>query len=233
MSELLSVEGVHRSFRMGDTVLEVLKGVSLSVKQGEVLAIVGPSGAGKSTLLHLMGFLDRPTAGDVRYRDRSLRAAGERLQCDTRNRHFGFVFQLHHLLPQLTALENAMLPLMIGTGVLGWPAAAGRHRRRVEGLLERVRMTHRLEHRPGELSVGERQRVAIARALAADPDIVFCDEPTGSLDVETGREIVALIQELRAETRKTFVVVTHDASVAATADRRIRMVDGRIVGDSK
>lgn len=230
MSNLLQVHEVHRSYAMGDGVLEVLKGVSLTVREGEILGIVGPSGAGKSTLLHLMGFLDRPTAGDVLFRGRSLMEMGEGSQCVTRNRDFGFVFQLHHLLPELTALENALLPLLIEHGLFGWLRHGAAARRRSVALLERVKLGHRLHHRPSELSVGERQRVAIARALAADPAVVFCDEPTGSLDAETGREIQALIRELRAETRKTFVIVTHDASTAAMADRCVKMDDGRLVG---
>jgi ABC-type lipoprotein export system ATPase subunit len=224
----LAVERLTRSFRVGGSTLEVLKGITMEVRPREILAIVGPSGAGKSTLLHLMGFLDRPTSGDVRFQGRSLDRSSEWAQCRTRNRCFGFVFQLHHLLPELTALENALLPLMIESSLPAWPARGPAARRRVLGLLERVRMGHRLHHRPQELSVGERQRVAMARALACDPQIVFCDEPTGSLDVETGRQILRLIRELRDETGKTFVVVSHDPAIAELADRTVRMVDGRI-----
>lgn len=229
MNDLLTVFDLERRFTIGGSTVEVLRGVSLSLRPGEILGIVGPSGAGKSTLLHLMGFLDRPSSGDVVFRGRSLRASGEWTQNRTRNRSFGFVFQLHQLLPELTALENALMPLMIRTGVLPWFVEGAGHRRRMIELFDRVRIGHRLHHRPGELSVGERQRVAIARALACDPEIVFCDEPTGSLDSDTGREIQSLILGLRDELKKTFVIVTHDPTIAKMADRCIRMVDGRIV----
>ena len=230
MSNILSVQNLHREFRLGGATLRVLKGISLDVEAGEILGIVGPSGAGKSTLLHLMGFLDRPSEGDVIFQNRSLRSMGERAQCVTRNRAFGFIFQMHHLLPELTALENAVMPLMIRHDVLSWMTAAGaRSRARVLGLMDRVRMGHRLHHRPNELSVGERQRVAIARALACDPDIVFCDEPTGSLDAETRNEIQTLIRDLREELNKTFVIVTHDPTIAEMADRKVRMEDGQLV----
>lgn len=232
MSRLLKVVDVRREFWMGGSRLEVLRGISLEVRPGEILAILGPSGAGKSTLLHIMGFLDRPTAGDVWYGDDRLSALDGYRQARLRNRQFGFVFQLHHLLPELTVLENAVLPLMIRHSTLGWLGAAGASNRRARSLLERLGLGRRLGHRPNQLSVGERQRVAMARALAGDPEILFCDEPTGSLDPETSREMQKLIVELNRETKKTFVLVTHDPTVAALAERQVHLEDGRVADHS-
>jgi lipoprotein-releasing system ATP-binding protein len=227
---LLQAERLVKEFRSGDRVLRILKGVDLRIGRGECLAIVGPSGAGKSTLLHALGFLDRPTSGDVVY-DGRLRASalGEAAYAEVRNRHIGFVFQFHHLLPDLTALENALVPLMIRHTVGQWARAAGPARTRARELLGRLGLGERLHHRPDQLSGGERQRVAIARALAGDPDALLCDEPTGNLDTATSREIQDLLFGLNRDGGKTLVVVTHDESIARRAHRVIRLVDGKIV----
>jgi len=227
MNDFLRVEDVVKDYPSGDTTLRVLKGVTLSVEPGKITAIVGPSGAGKSTLLHVMGFLDRPTSGDVIYRGRRLSTLDRQEQASVRNAHFGFVFQMYHLLPELTAHENTLLPLMIRHSTGDWLATRGERHRKARELLVRLGLGERLHHLPPQLSGGERQRVAIARALIGDPEIVFCDEPTGNLDAATSKEIQTLIVELSRETGKTFLVVTHDPSVAGLAHRQLRLVDGR------
>ena len=229
MSEFLRVDAVEKVYRTGETDLKVLKGVSLDLHEGEILGIVGPSGSGKSTLLHLMGFLDRPTSGEVSFRGAKLSLTDAAEQAYIRNHKFGFVFQMYHLLPELSALENTLVPLMIRTGVFEWIGRGAALRRSARTLLERLGLGERLHHRPPQLSGGERQRVAIARALIGDPEIVFCDEPTGNLDAATSKEIQKLIVDLSKETGKTFIVVTHDPNVAALAHRQLRLVDGLFV----
>jgi len=226
MNDFLLVEEVVKDYPSGETTLRVLKGVTLSVEPGKITAIVGPSGSGKSTLLHVMGFLDRPTSGDVVYRGKRLSALDRVEQARVRNAHFGFVFQMYHLLPELTALENTLLPLMIRCSMIGWISGRGAACDKAERLLGRLGLGERLHHLPSQLSGGERQRVAIARALIGDPEIVFCDEPTGNLDAASSQEIQKLILELSRETGKTFLVVTHDPLVAALAHRQLRLVDG-------
>lgn len=232
MSDFLKAEAVVKDYPSGEGTLRVLKGITLEIEPGEILAIVGPSGAGKSTLLHILGFLDRPSSGDIAFQGHRFSQLDRRRQAELRNRNFGFVFQMHHLMPELTALENVMLPLMIRYSTVGWVMAAGGARRRARELLERLGLGPRLNHIPAKLSGGERQRVAIARALAGDPQVVLCDEPTGNLDAASSAEIQKLIAELNGETGKTFVLVTHDASVAALGRRQVRMVDGTLEGGS-
>jgi lipoprotein-releasing system ATP-binding protein len=231
-SELLRAEGIVKDYETGGHTLRILKGVTLSLAAAEIVAIVGPSGAGKSTLLHIMGFLDRPTQGDVYFRQKCVSALSEVERARLRNRACGFVFQMHHLLPDLSALENVLLPLMIRNGVFEWVRAVGASRKRARELLERLGLGGRLHHRPNQLSGGERQRVALARALVGDPEIVFCDEPTGNLDAASSRGIQQTIRELSAESGKTFVIVTHDMTVAALAGRVVRLEDGAIVAPS-
>ncbi len=230
MSDFLLTEKVVKEYPSGEGTLTVLKGVSVEIEEGAITAIVGPSGAGKSTLLHILGFLDRPTSGDVVYRGRRLSSFDGVRQAELRNAKFGFVFQMYHLLPELTALENTLVPLMIRHSAAEWiPNRRALHRKGHE-LLDRLGLAGRLHHLPSQLSGGERQRVAIARALIGDPDVVFCDEPTGNLDAATSKEIQQLILGLSKETGKTFLIVTHDPNVAALAHRQLRLVDGRFVG---
>lgn len=216
---MIEVRGVVKRF--GN--LEVLHGVSLSVSRGEIVSIVGASGAGKSTLLQIIGSLLDADSGDVVINGVSLRSLrGDRLS-DFRNRHIGFIFQSYHLLAEFTAVENVMMPMLIaGVG-------RGEARRRAEELLDMVAMSHRKEHKPATLSGGEQQRVAIARALANNPCVVLADEPTGNLDSVTREEIHRLFFELRDRTGHTFIIVTHDESLANKSDRKIEMSDGEIV----
>jgi lipoprotein-releasing system ATP-binding protein len=225
---ILVAENVIKEYREGAGKLRVLKGVSLQVQAGEMLAIVGPSGAGKSTLLHLLGFLDQPTEGDVRFGEVSLLHSSQVEQARIRNLNFGFVFQMYHLLPELTALENVLIPKMIQHEVGDWLASRRETNDRARKLLEQLGLGQRMTHRPSELSGGEQQRLALARALISDPKVVFCDEPTGSLDKHTAQDIRELLVRLNKETGKTFVIVTHDESTAKLAHRLLHMEDGRI-----
>ncbi|HZE95921.1 MAG TPA: ABC transporter ATP-binding protein [Planctomycetota bacterium] len=229
MNDFLSVEAVVKDYPSGETTLRVLKGITLDIEPGKITAIVGPSGAGKSTLLHILGFLDRPTSGDVIYRGQRLSQINTAQQARVRNSKFGFVFQMYHLLPELTALENTLLPLMIRHSTGEYLGRRGELNRKARELLARLGLKDRLHHLPSQLSGGERQRVAIARALIGDPDIVFCDEPTGNLDAATSMGIQQLILELSKETGKTFLIVTHDPSVAGMAKRQLKLVDGHFV----
>ena len=203
--------------------LEVLHGVSLDIVDGEIVSIVGASGAGKSTLLQIMGSLLEADSGEVVIDGVKLSALSEEKLSDFRNRHIGFIFQSYHLLPEFTAVENVMMPMLIAGGRRGDAEARARE------LLEMVGMSHRAEHKPEALSGGEQQRVAIARALINRPSVVLADEPTGNLDTATRDEIQRLFVELRNRTGQTFVIVTHDAALAERSDRTIRMSDGRVL----
>lgn len=232
MSEpLLMGSGLTRDYRMGPTALRVLDDVSLTLDEGEVLGVIGHSGAGKSTLVHLLGLLDHPTSGDVRFDGVAMGHMSGRWRARVRNQNFGFVFQFYHLLPELSALENVLLPRMIRSSLWSWPGARRDATRRAEELLESVGLTDRRDHRPAQLSGGERQRVAIARALMNKPRVLFCDEPTGNLDTKTSAHVQSLLWDLRAKTGMSMLVVTHDATVADRADRVIRLIDGRVVGE--
>jgi len=224
MSEvLLESVDLTKSYGSGHTRVDVLRGTSLSLSQGEFLAITGPSGCGKSTLLHL----DTPDSGDILYRGHPLaKMWGGRLDV-ARNRVFGFVFQFYHLLGEFTAVENVLMPAMIRTGPLGWLAGRHKAREQAERLLERLGLAERLHHRPAQLSGGEQQRVAIARALSGSPEILLCDEPTGNLDEKTSVEIIELLMDLNNE-GQTMVVVTHDAGFANLAHRKLEMHEGRV-----
>lgn len=224
---ILRASNLHKHYRLGGQDLHVLRGVDLSVEQGEWLAILGASGSGKSTLLHLLGGLDRPDEGTVQFNSTQLfELRGRRLD-RYRNAQIGFVFQFYHLLPELTALENVLLSAMVRRPVLAWPGARGQARQRAMQLLERLGLKERLRHRPSKLSGGERQRVAIARALMNEPAILLADEPTGNLDADTGRQILDLFRQLHQE-GQTIVMVTHDAQIAAAADRRLVLSHGRL-----
>ncbi len=218
---MIKVTNLTKTFHMPQP-LEILKGIDLSVERGEMLCVVGASGVGKSTLLHLLGGLDRPTSGTVEIDGQDLDALDDNPLSDFRNRRIGFVFQFHHLLPEFTALENVMMPVLIQGQ--GWEEAA----RRAAALLTQVGLAERLSHRPGELSGGEQQRVAVARALVLDPGVVLADEPTGNLDSRTSDEVFALMKGLNKQLGNTFVLVTHNEKLSAQADRIVRMVDGRI-----
>lgn len=217
---MIEVKGVVKSF--GD--LEVLHGVSLTVARGEIVSLVGASGAGKSTLLQIIGTLMKADAGSVTIDGLSASTLGEKRLAEFRNRHIGFVFQFHHLLEEFTAVENVMMPMLIG----GERNAAAE--RRARELLDMVGMSHRYDHKPSALSGGEQQRVAIARALANEPSVVLADEPTGNLDSATRDEIQRLFFELRERTGQTFLIVTHDETLANMSDRKIELSDGRILG---
>ncbi len=224
---ILEASGLHKSYLLGRTDLHVLKGVSISLSEGEFVAIMGSSGSGKSTLLHLLGALDVPDLGTVRYRGVDVFAGGNARRDRLRNATFGFVFQFYHLLPELNVLENVLMPCMVGNSLLAYRTNRAGLRRQAEEMLERMGLSDRIKHRPNELSGGERQRVAIARSLANRPPILLADEPTGNLDAATGRGIMAVLEKLNRE-GQTIVMVTHDAQVASSAHRIVSLVDGRI-----
>jgi lipoprotein-releasing system ATP-binding protein len=223
MPDAIVTDNVTKAFARDGDRLEVLKGVSLTVAVGELVAIVGPSGVGKSTLLHLLGGLERPSGGTIRYGETDLAGLSDVALARFRNRYVGFVFQFHQLLPEFTALENVMLPLLIRREAVA--EASGR----AAQLLTRVGLGGRLSHRPGELSGGEQQRVAIARALVGEPSVLLADEPTGNLDSKTGEEVFELLREINRERQLTCILITHNEVLARRADRVLRMLDGRFV----
>ncbi len=218
---VIETEGLTRTYRLGTTQVQALRGVDIRVARGEFVALMGPSGSGKSTLMHLLGCLDTPTAGRYRLEGQDVSRLSGDQRARIRNSRIGFVFQTFNLLPRLNALDNVALPLL-------YQGRVEEVRRRATDALARVALARRAGHRPTELSGGERQRVAIARALVAEPAIVLADEPTGNLDSVTGAEIMRLLAALSAEGR-TLLVVTHDAQVAAHAGRVVHLSDGRIV----
>jgi predicted ABC-type transport system involved in lysophospholipase L1 biosynthesis ATPase subunit len=223
MSEpLLVAKSVHKTYLLGKRSLDVLRGVDVELQRGEFLALRGASGAGKSTLLHLLGGLDSPNRGEIWLAGRNLAGLSSRELAQLRNEEVAFIFQAYYLLPELDALENVCLPARMART----PAAEAEAKAR--GLLERVGLKDRIEHKPYELSGGEQQRVAIARALINEPDILLADEPTGNLDSHTGQDIIDLLCFLRTETHTTLVMATHDAQLAARAPRVIELVDGQL-----
>jgi len=224
---ILQASGVHKSYQMGKTLLKVLRGVSISVVRGEFLAVTGISGSGKSTLLHLLGALDIPDRGTVTFDGQDIFAGSAVSRDRLRNTKFGFVFQFYHLLPELNVLENTLLPCMVTHSVWDWYAQRSRLRKEGADLLGRLGLGDRLRHRPNELSGGERQRVAMARALANRPQVLLADEPTGNLDIATGRGILDVLEGLNRE-GQTIVMVTHDPQVASLAHRVVSLVDGKI-----
>jgi lipoprotein-releasing system ATP-binding protein len=224
MTAVLEARGLVKSYRGGDGgLIAVLNGVDLTVARGEMVAVIGESGAGKSTLLHVLGALDRPTAGEVLLAGEPTEGRSDDELAEVRNRTVGFVFQFHHLLREFTALENVMMPLRIGGTA---PAAA---RSQAEQLLARVGLSGRMHHRPAELSGGEQQRAAVARALAVDPAILLADEPSGNLDHMNSERLHDLFAELARDLEIAMVVVTHNRSLAARADRILLLEDGRLV----
>jgi lipoprotein-releasing system ATP-binding protein len=222
MSSLLEVRGLYKTYGNGPNRVEVLKGVDLELETATTTALVGASGAGKSTLLHLLGALDRPSAGSVLFRGEDIFRKGDRELAGFRNRSIGFVFQFHHLLPEFTALENVMMPALIAR------EAKDKAKTLAEELLVDVGLGHRLTHRPGELSGGEQQRVAIARALALAPELLLADEPTGNLDAKTSEGVHALLSELQRKKGLTLVVVTHNERLAAAMGKTVRLIDGML-----
>jgi lipoprotein-releasing system ATP-binding protein len=228
MTDFLSASGITRSYRMGPATLQALKGVGLTLRAGEMAAVVGPSGSGKSTLLHILGLLEKPDAGTIRMAGRDLLGLPAAERARLRNAEIGFVFQFYHLLPELTALENVTLPAMMGAGFGGWRAARREATERATDLLGRIGLGERLNHRPAQLSGGERQRVAIARALANRPKLLLCDEPTGNLDRKTAAGIVELLLRINREDRTAILLVTHDHAVAARCERIHHLVDGKL-----
>lgn len=223
---ILKAENVHKSYRMGATRVNVLKGADLAVHEGEFIAIVGASGSGKSTFLHVLGGLDRPDKGVIHYDGRDLNRVGARELNRFRNDQVGFVFQFYHLLDELTVLENVMLPAMISRSVAGWLAGRRAVRQRAESLMEQVGLKERMKHKPYQLSGGERQRVAIGRALMNQPRLLLADEPTGNLDSATGSGILNILDTLN-RAGQTIVMVTHDERIARKAQRIVTLVDGR------
>lgn len=231
---LYSVRDVHKDYQMQGVKVPVLRGCNMDVHHGEILSIIGVSGAGKTTLLNIMGLLDNPTSGELIYNGRDKSLVGSNLadlelakKCSMRNRHFGFVFQFYHLLPDLTVIENVLLPSMIALSYGEYRSQRSRLQEHARELLDRVGVLDRSDFPPSRLSGGERQRVAIARALMNDPELVFCDEPTGNLDTGTGERIHQLILELNSELGTGFILVTHNQGLANLASRILTMNDGR------
>jgi lipoprotein-releasing system ATP-binding protein len=225
----LEAVAIEKAYHKGPNCIPVLMGVNMRVEPGEFLAIVGQSGSGKSTLLHLLGTLDAPTTGEVHFLGRRIDNLPTTMRERLRNEQFGMIFQFYHLLPELTALENALAPLMIGSSTWTYWRNRNEYVERAKRLLEMVGLSHRLKHKPRELSGGEMQRVAIARALITNPQVLLADEPTGNLDAGTGQEILQILRTLNRERGLSIVMVTHDAAIAAQADRIVRLVNGRVV----
>lgn len=215
---MIRTEGITKSFGT----LQVLKGIDLSIEKGEIVAIVGPSGAGKTTLLQIIGTLDKPDSGRLFINETEIGQMKDKEISDFRNKNIGFVFQFHQLLPEFTALENIMIPALIAQEK---PSVA---EKRAKELLDFLKLSDRMTHKPAELSGGEKQRIAVARALMNKPAVILADEPSGSLDTQNKEELHSLFFDLRAQMQQTFVIVTHDEQLATTADRIIRMKDGII-----
>ena len=223
--DILRLEAVRKSYNVATPIeAEVLHGIDMALHRGEFAALIGPSGSGKSTLLHLIGLLERPTAGRILISGREIAALDEAGMTELRGRTLGFVFQFHHLLPEFTALENVMMPTLIDQG-----RATRAMRERARWLLGKVGLADAIDKKPSALSGGMQQRVAIARSLAMNPPLVLADEPTGNLDSHTADDIFALLREFNREEGSAFLIVTHDARLAAGCDRRIELMDGRIL----
>ncbi len=219
---MLALENIKKTYRVGPTELEVLKNISLTINEGELISIIGPSGCGKSTLMNILGLLDKPTAGTYHINNEQITYEDDRVLSTLRNQQIGFIFQMYYLLPRLNAMENVSLPLLY------------RRVQRVEAknlamdCLKKVDMDQRAHHRPDEMSGGQQQRVSIARALIGKPAILLADEPTGALDTHTGQEIMNLFKKMNEEEKITIVIITHDPNIAAQCRRSIKLIDGRI-----
>ncbi len=225
--ELIELRDVSKVYDLGEVKVEALRGVSLTIKQGECVALIGPSGSGKSTLMNTLGCLDRPTGGSYLLAGREIVTLSSDERALVRNERIGFVFQNFNLLARTPAVENVELPLLYAPGM-----TAGQRRRRAVELLKRVGLGDRMDHHPGQLSGGQQQRVAIARALANNPSILLCDEPTGNLDTKTSKEVIQLFRKLNEESGITVILVTHDQDVARVARRIIVLRDGLVVEDT-
>ncbi|VAX36342.1 Lipoprotein-releasing system ATP-binding protein LolD [hydrothermal vent metagenome] len=221
---MLTAKNIHKSYHQVGNELNVLQGVDLEINEGEMVAIVGPSGAGKSTLLHILGGLDTPDKGCVRLQGDNIYRLKDSARAKVRNRRMGFVFQFYHLLPEFTALENVVLPILIKENQKN----PKKFKDQGMELLAQMGIEERASHKPKQLSGGEQQRVAIARALVNQPDIIFCDEPTGNLDSHSGDEIINLLMDLNKKNKQTFIIVTHDESIAKRCHRVVHMKDGRL-----
>lgn len=221
---LLSLDNVSKLYKMGDTVVTALDGVSFNVERGEFLSIMGPSGSGKSTCMNLIGCLDKPTSGEILINGKKVSLMNQNQLAEIRNRTIGFVFQQYNLLPNLSVIENVMLPLRYQ----GVPVAE--RRKRAEKVLDRMGLSDRLNHKPSELSGGQKQRTAIARATVTDPALILADEPTGALDSHTGESVMDLFNEINRE-GTTIIVVTHDEKIGRSLPRTIRILDGKIQED--
>jgi lipoprotein-releasing system ATP-binding protein len=219
---IFDCQNLSKTYHDGTESVEVLKGINLTIKRGERIAIIGPSGSGKSTLLHLLGGLDKPSSGQLFMQDVNWHTLSEKQRCKLRNKELGFVYQFHHLLPEFSALENVCMPLLLGNQSVAEAQA------RAQKILEQVGLVHRLEHKPAQLSGGERQRVAIARALVHKPHCVLADEPTGNLDNTTAAKVFDLMLELNEHLSTALVIVTHDQQLAGRMDRILTIQDGNL-----
>lgn len=227
----LSVNDLYKSYRKGRLEVPVLKGVNVEFQEGDFTAIIGQSGSGKSTLLHLIGTLDAPDSGEIWFGDQRLDNMNTKTKDQLRNREFGMIFQFYHLLPELTTLENVLVPRMVKDGMWSYWRNRKSYRKRATELLELVGLGDRLTHKPSQLSGGEMQRTAIARALISDPSVLLADEPTGNLDAENGQEVMETLMALKREKNLTIVMVTHDESIANTADCVVRLVNGKVAAN--
>ena len=223
MSEFIEVKDLKKSYWLGGEEIPVLKGVNLRVGQGEFVSVVGPSGVGKSTLLHLLGALDRPTSGEILYEKSNLFRLSDEGLASFRNRTIGFVFQFHHLLPEFNALENTMMPALIAR------MSREEAERAAISILDEVNLSHRLHHKPAELSGGEQQRAAVARALVTSPSVILADEPTGNLDGASSKGVFELLRRLNRDRKLTIIMVTHNEGLASSTHRTIKMADGAIL----
>jgi len=227
---LLTASGLVKTYHKDKVAIPVLRGTDFEVQEGEFLSIVGQSGSGKSTLLHLLATLDQPDEGEIYFEDNRIDCLPAASRDILRNRYFGMIFQFYHLLPELSTLENVLMPLMIQFGAIKYWWKARWHRERARQLLDMLGLSHRLNHRPGELSGGEMQRAAIARSLMAQPKILLADEPTGNLDQAAGQEIMTILRSLNEQQNLTIVMVTHDHQIARQSDRIVRLAEGRVEG---
>jgi lipoprotein-releasing system ATP-binding protein len=225
---MLTATNLHKSYRRHKNVVTVLRGLDLDVRTGEFLSIIGASGSGKSTLLHLLGTLDQPDSGEIHLDDKRIDNLPGPARDALRNRTFGYVFQFYHLLPELSALENVLVPAMIDQSILGWWGRRRELNRQAAAILDRVGLGDRVKHKPREMSGGEMQRTAIARALISRPRVLLADEPTGNLDEDTGTEIIKLLRSLNRDEGLTIVMVTHNLDLVAATDRVVRITAGRI-----